>query len=158
MLKNIPITDFMRRDPLSARPDMSLDELVVYLQAHAVRTVSVVKETGKLVGVVGEADLFIKERGVPFSMEKVPTLLGHIVAQDQVEETTLGKTVTVREVMTRDPIRLKSSATLQDVVWLMHKKRVSLLPVVDRGTLVGEVRRINVLRLIYGIPDPAPRD
>jgi predicted transcriptional regulator len=49
-------------------------------------------------------------------------------------------------------ITIDASATLEDVAWLMHKKKLSLLPVISDGSLVGEVRRITVLRVIYGIP------
>jgi len=117
---------------------------------------SVVDEGGNLLGVVSETDLFIKEKGVPFSMEKVPTLLGQVIGEDQIEDIDLGKGVTVREVMTRDVITIDSSATLEDAAWLMHKKKLSLLPVISDGSLVGEVRRISVLRVIYGIPRENP--
>jgi CBS domain-containing membrane protein len=157
-MKRIPITDFMRRDPVTANSSMSLYDLVLHLQATGVRAMSVVDDKAHLVGVVSETDLFIKDKGVPFSMEKVPTLLGQAIAEGEIEDTGLGKSVTVAEVMTRDVVSANSKATLEDVVWLMHRKKISLLPVVERGSLVGEVRRINVLRLIYGIPDPAVAD
>ena len=116
---------------------------------------SVVDEAGNLVGVVSETDLFIKEKGVPFSMEKVPTLLGRAIGQDQIDDLDLeiGKGVTVGQVMTTDVVTIDAGATLEDAAWLMHKQKVSLLPVISDGSLIGEIRRISVLRVIYGILD-----
>jgi CBS-domain-containing membrane protein len=148
----IPVTDFMRQPPVSTGPETTLVELVAELQEKGVRTMSVVDDAGKLVGVVSETDLFIKEKGVPFSMEKVPTLLGQAIGEDEIDDIGVGKGITVSQVMTRDVVTIDASATLGDVAWLMHKKKLSLLPVIADGTLVGEIRRITVLRVIYGIP------
>ncbi len=155
-MKKIPATEFMRHPPVTAMPETTLVELVAQLQEKGVRTMSVVDGAGNLVGVVSETDLFIKEKGVPFSMEKVPTLLGQVIGEDQIDNTDLGKGVTVGQVMTRDVVTIDASATLEDVAWLMHKKKLSLLPVVSDGSLVGEVRRIRVLRVIYGTEDGSP--
>jgi len=158
-MKKIPVTEFMRHPPVSTRPETTLVELVAELQEKGVRTMSVIDEAGNLLGVVSETDLFIKEKGVPFSMEKVPTLLGQAIGEDQIDDVDLGKGVTVGQVMTRDVVTIDASATLEDVAWLMHKKKLSLLPVMSDGSLVGEIRRITVLRVIYGIhgsPAAAP--
>lgn len=152
-MNRIPVTDFMRHPPVTTHPDVTLVELVAGLQATGVRTMSVVDDAGKLLGVVSETDLFIKEKGVPFSMEKVPTLLGQVIGEDQIDDIDLTKGVTVREVMTRDVVTIDETATLEDAAWLMHKKKLSLLPVMSGKTLIGEIRRITVLRVIYGIQD-----
>lgn len=157
-MRKIPVTDFMRHPPVTTRPETTLVELVAELQEKGVRTMSVVTDAGKLVGVVSETDLFIKEKGVPFSMEKVPTLLGQVIGEDQIDDVNLGKNVTVRQVMTRDVFTIDVSATLEDVAWLMHKRKLSLLPVISGGKLVGEIRRISVLRVIYGIEGDDPEN
>ena len=92
---------------------------------------------------------FVAERGVPFSMEKVPTLLGRVIAKDEIDRPAHSRGVKVREIMTRDVVSVTVNDTLEDVAWLMLRKKVSLIPVVSDGVLAGEVRRIDVLRLIY---------
>ena len=154
----VPVGAFMSQPPVTIRPEATLVELVAELQENEVRTMSVVDEAGNLVGVVSETDLFIKEKGVPFSMEKVPTLLGQAIGEDQIDdlEIELGKGATVDQVMTSDVVTIDASATLEDAAWLMHKRKLSLLPVISDGSLVGEIRRISVLRVIYGIYDGSP--
>ena len=154
-MQKIPVTAFMRQPPVTTTPETTLVDLVAELQDKGIRTMSVVDEAGNLVGVVSETDLFIKEKGVPFSMEKVPTLLGRAIGQDQIDDLDLeiGKGVTVGQVMTTDVVTIDAGATLEDAAWLMHKQKVSLLPVISDGSLIGEIRRISVLRVIYGILD-----
>ena len=139
----------MRSDPPVASPDMSLAEFVAGLEANSVRSMVVVDQ-GRVVGVVSETDLFLKERGVPFSMEKVPTLLGRVIGKDEIDRPDHSRGVKVSEIMSRDVVCVSVNDTLEDVAWLMLRKKVSLIPVVSDGELAGEVRRIHVLRLIYG--------
>ena len=148
-MKRAPVTQFMRSDPPVASPDMSLAEFVAGLEANSVRSMVVVDQ-GRVVGVVSETDLFLKERGVPFSMEKVPTLLGRVIGKDEIDRPDHSRGVKVSEIMSRDIVCVSVNDTLEDVAWLMLRKKVSLIPDVSDGELAGEVRRIHVLRLIYG--------
>lgn len=149
-MKRIPVTEFMNAAPPTTGPDASLAELVAALREESVRSMAVTDADGRLLGVVSETDLFLKEKGIPFSMEKVPTLLGRVVGQDQITDGEEFRTVRVREVMTGDVVTVGADATLEEVAWLMCRRKLSLLPVVSEGALIGEIRRIHVLRVIYG--------
>ena len=147
-MKNLHATDFMEPDPVFAGPDMPLSELVPLFWAERVRALPVV-EHGRLVGVVSETDLFLKEKGVPFSLETVTTLLGEPVAGDRLAGLERCDKVTVREVMTDHPVTITPETTLEDAAMLMHERSLSVLPVVEGDMLVGMARRINLLRAIY---------
>jgi CBS domain-containing protein len=149
-MDRISVTDFMNREPACASPDATLADLVKQLTEHHVRSMAVIDDSGRLVGVVSETDLFLKEKGIPFSMEKVPTLLGKVVGQDQITQHEEFREVKVREIMSREVVTVAEDASLENVAWAMYRKKVSLLPVVSAGRLVGEVRRVDVLRAIYG--------
>ena len=149
-MQRVPVTQFMRSEPPVADPDMSLALLVSALQANRVRSMVVVDTDRRVVGVVSETDLFLKEKGVPFSMEKVPTLLGRVIGKDEIDRPDHSRGVKVREIMTRDVVTVSLGDTLEDIAWLMLRRKVSLVPVVSDGVLAGEVRRIDVLRQIYG--------
>lgn len=148
-MKNLHATDFMEPDPVFAGPGMSLCDLVTLFWAERVRALPVV-EHGELVGVISETDLFLKEKGVPFSLEKVTTLLGEPVAGDRLAGLERCDKVTVAEVMTDHPVTITPRTTLEEAAMLMHERHLSVLPVVEGDTLVGMVRRINLLRSIYG--------
>lgn len=152
MAKNIPVADLMEKDPVSTKPGTFLIELVSQLKRYGFRAMPVVDEEEKLVGVVSETDLFIKQKGVPFSMEKVPTLLGQMVAEDELQDFEPTRRVKVREVMSRTIVTIEPDATLEDAAMLMFKRHFSLIPVVEDGKLVGVVRRIDILRRLYREP------
>lgn len=148
-MKRIPVAQFMSQELIAGRRDMPLTELVRLLQEHGVRGLPVTEESNRVVGVVSETDLFLKEKGVPFSLEKVPSLLGQVVDKDEVDQVELCKRVTVGEVMTTTVTSVDERATLEEVAMIMFEKHLTMLPVVRDGELVGVVRRIDVLRLLY---------
>jgi acetoin utilization protein AcuB len=76
--------------------------------------------------------------------------LGKVVGQDQITQHEEFREVKVREIMSREVVTVAEDASLENVAWAMYRKKVSLLPVVSAGRLVGEVRRVDVLRAIYG--------
>lgn len=148
-MKKIPVAELMEKNPVSTRPDAHLTELVAQLKRYGFRAMPVVGDGGTLVGVVSESDLFLKHRGVPFSLEKVPTLLGRMVAEDELQDFEPTRRVKVEEVMSTGVASVEPDATLEDVAMLMLKRDFSLIPVVDEGRLVGVVRRIDILTRLY---------
>lgn len=151
-MKRIPVSEFMSRDLTSARKEMTLPELVALFKEKKVRGLPVTDEDNRLLGVVTERDIFLKEKGVPFSLETVPTLLGEVVDRgdiDRVDERC--RQVTVEEVMRTNVATASESDTLEDIAMLMYEKNLALVPVVEGDRLVGVLRRIYVLRQIYGV-------
>ena len=149
-MKKIPVKEFMVREPITIDRDMPLTEFVRLLSVHKVRAMSVTDEDGKLIGVVSETDLFIKPKGVPFSMEKVPSLLGQVIDKNDVDHVDATQSVKVGEVMSTVLNTVAPDTTLEDLAMLMYEKHLTLVPVVEDGKLVGSVRRIDVLRKLYG--------
>ncbi len=148
-MKHLHAAEFMEHEPVAVRPAMPLAELVALLWREHVRALPVVDGEGVLVGVVSETDLFLKKKGVPFSLEKVTTLLGEPIPKDQLSGLERTDRVTVGEVMTDHPVTVGPEATLEQAALLMHERGLSVLPVEEDGRLVGMVRRINLLRRIY---------
>lgn len=167
-MKRIPVCEIMSRKPVVARGDQHLPELVALMRASRLRSLPVVDDSGRLIGVVTESDLFLRPKGVPFSFEKLPSILGQIVVKDELDQVDLCKKVRVEEVMTSNVTAVGEDTALQDVAMLMYERKLTLVPVVAEGKLAGVVRRIDLLEIIYGagptvtdesgaerVPDPA---
>ena len=148
-MKKISAADLMEKNPVTSRPDTPLTELVDQLQRYGVRAMPVTDDEGRLLGVVSETDLFLKEKGVPFSIERVPTLLGQMVAEDELQDFEPTQRVKVKEIMTRNPISVGPDASLEEVAMVMYKRKFSMLTVVEGKQLAGVVRRIDVLSRLY---------
>ncbi len=149
-MKHIPARELMSREVDAANEQMTLTELVRLFRSSGRRVLPVTDDAGRLTGVVSETDLFLKEKGVPFSIERVPTLLGRVVEKHEVDELEIGRKVTVGEVMTRAVATIDEDTELEDAAMLMLERKLSMLPVVSGDKLVGSVWRIDVLRVIYG--------
>lgn len=114
------VRDFMTRDPATARPDQTVGEALRKMKKANAGRMPIVSE-GSLVGIVTRNDL-LRVLGKP-DCEKIP--LGMI--------------------MSRHPVTLGPSETLERAASAMLDNRVSGLPVVDRDRLVGIVTRSDLL-------------
>lgn len=115
------------------RPETSFREAVRLLDEHGVDALPVVHGTGRVVGVLSESDLLLKEeaqdsrRGLPWQRRS-----------DRLRAAA----TTVEGVMCRRPVTVSPDATLSAAARLMHRHRVGGLPVVDRDArLLGIVTR-----------------
>ena len=149
IMNKIPAKDFMQRDPVTANPEMPLISLVALLRKEGRRGLPVTDEENRLVGVISETDLFLKDQKVPFSSEKVPSLLGQVIDMGQAGQVPQIRETKVKQVMTQQAATIGEDTTLEDTALLMHKRRLSMVPVVSDGVLVGVVRRNDILGILY---------
>ncbi len=149
-MQNVPAREFMDSKPVSVRAETPLAEVVRLFFRHRVRALPVVDGDGRLVGVISERDLFPRRKGVPFSLEKMLTLLGQPVDKHELTRQESTTSATVGETMSSRPVTITPDTTIEDASMRMLDRRLSVLPVVENGKLVGMVRRINLLQGIYG--------
>lgn len=148
-MNTLSVTEFMEHDPPSARTDMLLTELVAKFKRHGYRTLPVTDEEGSVIGVVSETDLFLKEHTVPFSTERIPSLLGQMIDKQDIDRVKATHKMTVGEVMTGRATTVGESATMEEVALLMCARHLAMVPVVRDGKLVGVVRRRDLLQILY---------
>lgn len=148
-MNKTPVKDFMQRDPVTATPEMPLIELVALLRKGGRRGLPVTDDENRLVGVISETDLFLKEQSVPFSTEKVPSLLGQVIDMGQAGQVPQVRETKVKQVMTPHVATVREDTTLEDIALLMHERHLSMVPVVSDGVLVGVVRRNDILGILY---------
>lgn len=87
----------------------------------------VVENHGKLCGILTDRDIALKVTG-----------------EDKEPLTTM-----VEEVMTREPVRISVTRTVQDLVSLMHAQHVRRVPIVDGlDTILGMVTMDDLIALL----------
>lgn len=119
--------------------------------------VPVVRADGRLVGVVTESDFSAKERGVPFSLLRLPNVLGRWLTRDNLERAYVeARRITASEVMTRDVVTVTEDEPVEVAARRMCDEHVHRLPVVRNGVPVGIVARHDLLRVMIGA-EPVPR-
>ena len=112
------VRDLMNTEPAVISPEQGLDKGLALMADRKNRHLMVVDEASNVVGILSDQDM---------SMVYDPW---------QMTETRW-KTITVKEVMSPNPVTIGSNATLEEAARILLQEAVSALPVVDNGQLVG---------------------
>jgi CBS domain-containing protein len=126
------VEEIMTSPALTLEPATVLEEAAARLLGHRIAAMPVVDD-GRLVGIVGEADLYraiAAARGVP---------LGGTVPFD-----ALGRPRTVSDVVRRGVLWVKATDSARLAAQLLMRRARSL-PVLDGGRVVGVVSRRDVI-------------
>jgi acetoin utilization protein AcuB len=141
------MSDVMTTNVFTIPSNTSLAEARRVMEAHHLRRLPVV-DRGILVGIVTRDQL---DRVGP---SQVSSFNIH-------DLTRLLNKVTVKDVMTKNPITVSPDATVEEGVTLAQEKKIGALLVVDNGRLVGIATTndffYKILNPILGIGKPGSR-
>jgi CBS domain-containing membrane protein len=118
------VRELMSAEVVTLGRDETLDIADRIMQLGRIRHMPVLDADGRLVGVVSQRDLF---RGA------LATAMGMTRA---IEARVLGA-ITVREVMTADPLTTTPDTPLMEAAQVMLRHKIGCLPVVEGDRLVG---------------------
>jgi len=136
----------MHRDVVSVSPKTTLPEALGLMQQRGIRHLPVV-EGGELVGIVSDRDL----KRVMAS--PATTLERHELAY-------LLSKLALADFMTRSVTTVGPRHPVEEAARIMMKERISALPVIEEGRLVGIVTETDVLGLFVramGAGEPSSR-
>lgn len=139
------VQDVMTTAVLTVRPDTPLREVARLLVERRISGAPVVDDDGRVLGVVSEADLLVKEQG-PVSVPR-GTLDRFLGESDETRQLRAkAEARTAGDAMTAPAITIEAGASVHRAAAQMIERRVNRLPVVDRGRLVGIVTRADLVR------------
>jgi CBS domain-containing protein len=131
------VKDLMTTPVVTVEPTTPFKEIVARLAEHRVSAVPVVDHDNRVLGVVSEADLLLKEefpepdKGIPWWWTR----------RARLERGKAAASV-ARDLMTVAVVPIAPEATVAEAARRMHTAGVKRLPVVERGgRLVGIVSR-----------------
>jgi acetoin utilization protein AcuB len=141
------MSDVMTTNVITIPSNTSLAEARRVMEAHHVRRIPVV-DRGMLVGIVTRDQL-----------DRIgPSQISSFNIHDL---TRLLNKVTVKDVMTKNPITVSPDATVEEGVTLAQEKKIGALLVVDNGRLMGIATTndffYKILNPILGIGKPGSR-
>ncbi|MEW6387400.1 MAG: CBS domain-containing protein [Thermodesulfobacteriota bacterium] len=142
--------DIMTKEVITTTPEASIADLARLLDTHRINGAPVVDPEGRLVGIITQADLI--QRAQKLELPPALNILDlHLFLETPSRfqrrlEKMLG--TTVREVMTPDPLSLAPETPLADIAALMERKKVHTLPVLEKGSLVGIIGKIDLIRAL----------
>ena len=141
----VPVADIMNREVQPVGPNTLLTEAVELLLDKIYRTLPVIDEERRVIGILTEGDLLAKALPLATSVQRQLTVseLGAELAQLRRSGQT------VAEIMTRDPVTVGDDTSVTEAVKLMIKHNIKRLPVVDTAArLVGIISRVDILRML----------
>jgi CBS domain-containing protein len=122
--------------------DAPFKGIVAALREHRVSAFPVLDDQGKVIGVVSEADMLIKE-ALAGGYDGMPGMITGLLRHKEQEKA---RGITAGDLMTRPAVTVGAEDTVQDAARIMCRHKVRRLPVIDAdGHLVGIVSRTNVL-------------
>jgi len=132
------VQDWMHSDVITIDAHAYVIDAVHLLKEKNIRRLPVLKN-GKLVGIVTDRDL------KDFTPSKATTL-------DIYELRYLLSKASVEEAMTPDPITVTPDLPIENVAAIMHDKKISGLPVVNKDkTLAGIITESDVFKLLVAL-------
>ena len=133
-MKTELVRDWMTPNPITAAPDTNLQEAHKIMKDNHIRRLPVVKD-GQLVGIVTRGDIRGAEpsEATSLSIFELHYLVGKLMLD---------------RIMTHDPVTVGPNTTIQEAANLMLSHKISGLPVVDKGRLVGVITESDIFRLV----------
>jgi acetoin utilization protein AcuB len=122
------VRDWMSSPAVVLPPEVPAHAALGFMDRRKIRRLPILRE-GRLVGIVTRSDL--------------QAALG--------PEAVRGRELRVSDVMTRDPFTIERDETLEAAAQLMLRKKVSGLPVVAGGEVVGIITESDLFRALCGI-------
>jgi acetoin utilization protein AcuB len=121
----------MTKKVVTVQPQASLAEVERVFQEKSLRRIPVVQ--GKqVIGIVSNEDL----------VRAKPSLLDPIGESAIAERSAQ---ISVESIMTRNPVTVQSDIPVEDAAAQMRMHKISSIPVVDQGQLVGIITESNIL-------------
>ena len=137
------VRDVMTTEVVIVEPGESLKEVARLMVERRISGVPVVDGEGRVLGVVSEGDLLVKERGARrIRGGPLAWLVDPVEVGDRIR---LGARV-AGEAMTSPALTIAPSRPLSAAAEMMLAQRVNRLPVLQDGRLVGIVTRADLVR------------
>jgi CBS domain-containing protein len=141
---NATVKDVMTTEVVAVRRDVTFKELAATLRRCRVSALPVVDDTGKVLGVVSEADLLAKEALADAGV------VAEVLHRKDVRKA---EGLTAGDLMTGEVVTVSPQDPVEQAARLMHFLKVRRLPVVNSGgELVGIVSRSDLLA-VFDRPD-----
>ena len=132
----------MTREVVTVDEQESFKELAALMAECRVSALPVLDEGGRVVGVVSEADLLLKEE-----FPEGPAGGRLFQGRHRMERAKAAGDTAV-ELMTAPAITIGPDATVAEAARLLHRHQIKRLPVVDpAGPLLGIVSRADLLKV-----------
>jgi CBS domain-containing protein len=145
----------MTKRVVSISPDASILVAADLMLKHHISGLPVIDNHAKLVGIITEGD-FLRRAEIDTEPKRSSWLDALRGTSDATAEYVHSHGLSVKDVMTANPITVKEGTPLDEAVHLMENRNIKRLPVLRDGNIVGILSRANLVRALVSIHRKAP--
>ena len=142
-------SEIMSSRVYTIRSDATVVDAANVMLDHNISALPVVNDRDNLVGIMSHSDFFLTPIRDPGMHGTVFELFGNVfVNRDNIGNlhTVLSRTL-VSDVMSTPVVTVKEDTSIEEIVRIMHQRRLKRLPVVRDNKLVGIITRHDFVRL-----------
>ena len=143
------VQDVMTSDVISVGPEESVHKAARLMADHGVSGLPVVDADGRLVGIVTEGDLILRQ-AAPRTQRWWQMLFADADALARAYQKAAG--TTVGEVMTRAVVTIGPNVAVDMAARILSERGLRRLPVVRDGRLVGILARGDLVKALAATP------
>lgn len=152
MSETILAKDIMTKEVITASPDDDVEKVARLLMEHRISGMPVIDEDRKVVGMISEGDLVLKEKKV--EAPGYTEILGAVFYLESprkfFEELKKVIAFKVDELMAKKVYSVGADDRMDEVAAIMTEKGVNRVPVVDKEKrLVGLITRQDIIKSVY---------
>lgn len=129
------IADRMKKNPATATPDMSIKEASAKMKQEKVHRLPVLDDDKHLVGIISEKDILLASPSPASTLS--PYEINYLLSK-----------LTVKNIMSRNPVTITRKTTIEEAVKLMVENDLSCLPVMDDGYLSGIISKSDLFKIL----------
>jgi CBS domain-containing protein len=137
-MTHYPVKDWMTPNPITIDWKNNLSVAYHLMRFNQVRRLPVVGDDGKLVGILTWGDIRENRPKEPLAEQR----------GNAWEEIFLASTVEVRMLMTHNPFTVTPDSSIRLAANLMLEHKISGLPVVENGYVVGMITESDLFRFL----------
>jgi len=141
--------DIMTKKVITINQDASIEELSEILLDNKISGAPVVDNEGKVIGIVTEGDIIVKDTNLHFP--RYFKLLDSIIYLESLTEfkNSLKKhfATKVSEIMTSDTVSCSAETSVDDIASMMVENKINRVPVLtEEKKLVGIITRADIVK------------
>ena len=141
-----PVHNVMRNEVLTVGPDTPVDQVVTLLLHRGYRSLPVIDEERRLLGIITDGDLL--RRANIYTRLTLQSALAPAQLQAELAELQ-SQAKRAADIMTKEVATVHAEEPVRRAVAEMVERNVKRLPVVDEtGRLAGLISRVDVLRAV----------
>ena len=135
MKRNDPISHLMTRNVITVHHGDPISKVRSLVRQHGVHHLPVVNGD-QLIGIITWSDILRVSFGDAFGTD------------ERTVDATLDHTLTLEQVMKKDPVTLPETGTIREAAEILAKSEFHSLPIVNGGKVVGMVTSTDLIRYL----------